>query len=46
MKQGGDTNTVQVVDDVRALTSKLFDLPKQLVTSIAFDQSAVREAGS
>jgi multidrug efflux pump subunit AcrB len=39
MKQGGDTNTVQVVDDVRNLTSHLFDLPKQLKTSIVFDQS-------
>jgi multidrug efflux pump subunit AcrB len=39
MKQGGDTNTVQVVDDVRTLTSHLFDLPKQLRTSIVFDQS-------
>jgi len=39
MKQGGDTNTVQVVDDVRTLTSPLFDLPRQLKTSIVFDQS-------
>src|ERR1039457_37122 len=39
MKQGGDTNTIQVVDDVRALTGKLFDLPKQLKTDIVFDQS-------
>jgi multidrug efflux pump subunit AcrB len=39
MKQGGDTNTVQVVDDVRTLTSRLFDLPRQLKTSIVFDQS-------
>jgi multidrug efflux pump subunit AcrB len=39
MKQGGDTNTIQVVNDVRALTAKLFDLPKQLKTAIAFDQS-------
>jgi HAE1 family hydrophobic/amphiphilic exporter-1 len=39
MKQGGDTNTIQVVNDVRTLTGKLFDLPKQLKTSIAFDQS-------
>jgi multidrug efflux pump subunit AcrB len=45
MKQGGDTNTVQVVDDVRTLTSHLFDLPKQLKTSIVFDQSVfVKEA--
>src|SRR5580692_326966 len=39
MKQGGDTNTVQVVNDVRNLTAKLFDLPAQLKTAIAFDQS-------
>jgi multidrug efflux pump subunit AcrB len=45
MKQGGDTNTVQVVEDVRNLTKKLFDLPAQLKTSIVFDQSVfVREA--
>ena len=39
MKQGGDTNTIQVVDDVRNLTSHLFDLPAQLKTAIVFDQS-------
>ncbi len=39
MKQGGDTNTIQVVNDVRNLTSHLFDLPPQLKTSIVFDQS-------
>ncbi|HEX5242465.1 MAG TPA: efflux RND transporter permease subunit, partial [Tepidisphaeraceae bacterium] len=45
MKQGGDTNTVQVVNDVRSLTQHLFDLPKQLATSIVFDQSVfVKEA--
>jgi HAE1 family hydrophobic/amphiphilic exporter-1 len=45
MKQGGDTNTVQVVNDVRNLTEHLFDLPKQLTTSIVFDQSVfVKEA--
>lgn len=45
MKQGGDTNTVQVVNDVRNLTSHLFDLPPQLKTSIVFDQSVfVKEA--
>jgi HAE1 family hydrophobic/amphiphilic exporter-1 len=45
MKQGGDTNTVQVVKDVRNLTEHLFDLPRQLTTSIAFDQSVfVKEA--
>src|SRR5271163_482673 len=39
MKSGGDSNTIQVVDDVRKLTAHLFDLPAQLVTSIVFDQS-------
>src|SRR5580700_1801961 len=39
MKSGGDSNTIQVVDDVRDLTAHLFGLPKQLVTNIVFDQS-------
>src|SRR5215469_18013431 len=39
MKQGGDTNTVQVVKDVKELTTKLFDLPAQLKTAVVFDQS-------
>src|SRR5580658_7236965 len=45
MKSGGDSNTIQVVDDIRELTRHLFDLPKQLVTDIVFDQSVfVRNA--
>ena len=45
MKSGGDSNTIQVVNDIRGLVQHLFDLPKQLVTSIAFDQSVfVKEA--
>ena len=45
MKQGGDTNTIQVVDDVRHLIGNLFDIPKQLRTAIVFDQSVfVKEA--
>jgi HAE1 family hydrophobic/amphiphilic exporter-1 len=45
MKSGGDSNTIQVVNDVRNLTAHLFDLPKQLVTDIVFDQSVfVKEA--
>src|ERR1022692_4696508 len=39
MKQGGDSNTIKIVDDVKSLTAKLFDLPAQLKTAIAFDQS-------
>ncbi len=45
MKSGGDSNTIQVVNDVRHLTAGLFDLPKQLITNIVFDQSVfVKEA--
>jgi hydrophobic/amphiphilic exporter-1 (mainly G- bacteria), HAE1 family len=45
MKQGGDTNTIAVVDGVRELIKHLYDLPKQMVTSIVFDQSVyVKEA--
>ena len=45
MKQGGDTNTIQVVEGVRKLTQHLYDIPKQLKTDLLFDQSVfVREA--
>ncbi|MGC2270580.1 MAG: efflux RND transporter permease subunit [Candidatus Sulfotelmatobacter sp.] len=45
MKQGGDTNTIAVVDGVRHLIQHLYDIPKQLHTSIVFDQSVyVKEA--
>jgi hydrophobic/amphiphilic exporter-1 (mainly G- bacteria), HAE1 family len=44
-KQGGDTNTIQVVNDLSGLLKHLFDLPKQVVTDIVFDQSVfVKEA--
>ena len=43
MKQGGDTNTIAVVDGVRELTKHLYDIPKQMKTSIVFDQSVYRE---
>ena len=45
MKQGGDTNTIQVVSGIRELLPKLFDVPKQLVAKVVFDQSVfVKEA--
>jgi multidrug efflux pump subunit AcrB len=45
MKQGGDTNTIEVVDGVRALIGHLFDIPKQMTASLVFDQSVyVKEA--
>jgi hydrophobic/amphiphilic exporter-1 (mainly G- bacteria), HAE1 family len=39
MKSGGDSNTIQVVNDVKVLVKRLFDLPAQLKTDIVFDQS-------
>ncbi len=39
MKQGGDTNTIAVVDSVRKVIAGLVDVPKQLVTNVVFDQS-------
>jgi multidrug efflux pump subunit AcrB len=39
MKQGGDTNTIAVVDGVKDLVGKLVDVPEQLVASVVFDQS-------
>jgi len=45
MKQGGDTNTIAVVNGVRQLIKHLYDIPKQMTTSIVFDQSVyVKEA--
>ncbi|HEX3682925.1 MAG TPA: efflux RND transporter permease subunit [Bryobacteraceae bacterium] len=45
MKQGGDTNTIQVVEGVRSLLKHLVDLPAQIKTDVLFDQSTfVREA--
>jgi multidrug efflux pump subunit AcrB len=45
MKQGGDTNTIQVVDGIREAIKHLYDIPKQLVATVVFDQSAfVKEA--
>ncbi len=45
MKQGGDTNTIQVVNGVRKLLDNLYDIPSQLKTDLLFDQSVfVKEA--
>jgi multidrug efflux pump subunit AcrB len=40
LKQGGDTNTIAVVDGIRRALGRLFDVPKELVTKVVFDQSA------
>ena len=39
LKQGGNANTIAVVDGVKEVVSKLLDVPKQLVTQVVFDQS-------
>ena len=39
LKQGGGTNTISVVQGVKDAIANLVDVPKQLVTSVVFDQS-------
>src|SRR6476661_1219611 len=39
LKQGGDTNTIAVVDGIKDSVKKLFDVPRQLVSNVVFDQS-------
>ena len=39
LKQGGDSNTIAVVDGIRDALAKLVDVPKQLVAKVVFDQS-------
>src|SRR5580698_4991919 len=44
LKQGGDANTITVVNGVKSVVSKLLDVPKQLVTQVVFDQSVFVKA--
>src|SRR5581483_1485530 len=45
LKQGGDTNTIEVVNGVRKLIGHLYDIPKQMSADLLFDQSTfVKEA--
>jgi multidrug efflux pump subunit AcrB len=39
LKQGGDANTIAVVDGVKDVLSKLLYIPKRLIPEVAFDQS-------
>src|SRR6266481_5984007 len=39
LKQGGDTNTIAVVDGIKSAVGRLFDVPPQLITKVVFDQS-------
>ena len=44
LKQGGDSNTIAVVDGIRDALAHLVDIPKQLVAKVVFDQSAFVKA--
>ncbi len=45
MKQGGNTNTIKVVDGIRDAIKHLRDIPKRMKAMVVFDQSQfVREA--
>jgi multidrug efflux pump subunit AcrB len=39
LKQGGDSNTITIVNGVRKATAHLLDIPQQLETKVVFDQS-------
>ena len=43
MKQGGDTNTIEVVNGVRNLIGHLFDIPRQLISQCGVRPIRVRE---
>jgi multidrug efflux pump subunit AcrB len=40
LKQGGDSNTIAVVNGIREALSHLVDIPKELSAKVVFDQSA------
>ena len=45
LKQGGDTNTIAVVNGIRKAITTLRDIPSELNTHVVFDQSLfVKEA--
>ncbi len=39
VKQGGDANTIAVVNGVKRVVAHLLDVPKRLITEVVFDQS-------
>jgi hydrophobic/amphiphilic exporter-1 (mainly G- bacteria), HAE1 family len=39
LKQGGDSNTITIVDGMKAAIKNLVDIPSQLKTAVVFDQS-------
>src|SRR5208337_4273493 len=39
LKQGGDTNTIAVVNGIKYAVKRLIDVPKELISRVVFDQS-------
>src|SRR6202000_2710478 len=39
LKQGGNSNTITIVDGIRSAVTHLLDIPSQLKTAVVFDQS-------
>ena len=39
LKQGGDSNTITIVEGIKAAIKDLLDIPKSLKTAVVFDQS-------
>src|SRR5215471_15933722 len=39
LKQGGDTNTISVVNGIKDSVERLTDIPRQLMAKVVFDQS-------
>ncbi len=39
LKQGGDANTIAVVDGIKRAVARLMDIPKSLIANVVFDQS-------
>jgi multidrug efflux pump subunit AcrB len=44
LKQGGDANTIAVVNGVKDVVAQLLDVPKELVREVVFDQSVFVKA--
>ncbi len=38
-KQGGDSNTISIVDGIRETIKKLYDVPASMTSTVVFDQS-------
>ena len=45
LKQGGNSNTIRIVNGVRDRVKHLLDIPKSLVANVVFDQSRASGRG-